>query len=27
VLAGCLAIFERQLVRRVIRGVLARHAA
>jgi O-antigen/teichoic acid export membrane protein len=27
VLAGCLAIFERQLVRRIIRGVLARHAA
>jgi O-antigen/teichoic acid export membrane protein len=26
VLAGCLAIFERQLVRWVIRGVLARHA-
>jgi O-antigen/teichoic acid export membrane protein len=27
VLAGCLAIFERQIVRRVIRGLLARHAA
>ena len=27
VLAGCLAIFERQIVRRVIGGVLARHAA
>jgi len=26
VLAGCLAIFERQIVRRVIRGLLARHA-